>query len=121
MFPYLTNLSLSLVQGWRWSYIITGIMGVVATLLLLLIVREPARGAQSDPSDKKIEEEKETNFSRVDGERASQDSNVGVSSEVLVNGAPARIFDVVKSLIKPPVLCLAFAACLRHTGEFCLP
>uniref|UniRef100_A0A0P4WHA3 Major facilitator superfamily (MFS) profile domain-containing protein n=1 Tax=Scylla olivacea TaxID=85551 RepID=A0A0P4WHA3_SCYOL len=102
--------------GWRWSYIITGIGGVVATLLLLLVVREPPRGAQSEPGGNKREVEKETNFtegSRITGE------TVGVSSEVLVDeSTKSSLKDVVKSLFKPPVVCLAFAACLRHTAGF---
>ena len=89
----------------------------MATLLLLLVVREPPRGTQSDSGARKSEEEKETNFtegSRVAGE------TVGVSSEVLVDkSTKSSQKDVVKSLAKPPVLCLAFAACLRHTGKEC--
>lgn len=100
--------------GWRWSYIFTGIGGVVATVLLLVVVREPQRGAQNEAGAKK-KEVKETNFiedSRVTGQ------TVGVSSEALVDESKSSLKDVVKSLAKPPVLCLALAACLRHTAGF---
>ena len=37
------NVMISLV-GWRWAYAITGFVGIVIGILILLIVRDPVRG-----------------------------------------------------------------------------
>src|SRR5690606_38957269 len=37
--------------GWRWSFVALGAPGVVLALLVLLTIREPARGALDDPAD----------------------------------------------------------------------
>ncbi|XP_050708531.1 sphingosine-1-phosphate transporter SPNS2-like isoform X2 [Eriocheir sinensis] len=114
--------------GWRWSYIITGIMGVVATLLALIIIRDPPRGMQA-----KKEEEEEEKAGKKDeviggGEEGSVEGDVKTSSssasfppasssEALTDRKPG-FKEVLRSLLKPPVVCLAFAACLRHTAGF---
>ena len=42
----LSNMIIVMIStlGWRWAYIITGIVGVVAGVLVLLFVKDPVRG-----------------------------------------------------------------------------
>ncbi|XP_032786983.2 MFS-type efflux pump MSMEG_3705 isoform X2 [Daphnia magna] len=42
-------------QGWRWSFIIAGIPGIVIGFIILLTVKEPKRGQKNLPSTTKIE------------------------------------------------------------------
>src|SRR5690606_36103767 len=37
--------------GWRWTFVALGAPGIVLALLVLVTIREPARGALDDPSD----------------------------------------------------------------------
>ncbi|XP_046440533.1 protein spinster homolog 1-like isoform X2 [Daphnia pulex] len=42
-------------QGWRWSFIIAGIPGIVIGFIILLTVREPKRGEKNVPLTVKVE------------------------------------------------------------------
>lgn len=101
-------------------------MGVVATLLLFLLVQEPPRGGQfklkttSDEMEEKKTgdgnvEEKESDFSedvsKKEVSMTQSQTTEGLISENL------SIWAGIKSLLKPPVLILCLAACIRHTGE----
>jgi MFS family permease len=37
--------------GWRWTFVVLGLPGVVLSLLVWLTIREPVRGALDDPED----------------------------------------------------------------------
>ncbi|KAK4308786.1 hypothetical protein Pmani_019543 [Petrolisthes manimaculis] len=192
--------------GWRWSYIVTGIMGVVATLLLFLVVPEPTRGGRfklksntnddDDEMDEKnnkttttntneeemdeknnkttttttntndeemdeknnkttttttttthkdTEHNKETDCSKdssaspkdssasskdssaspKDSSTSSKDSSASpkdssassASSASSISDNPG-LLEGIKSLLKPPILVLCLAACIRHTAGF---
>lgn len=102
-------------------------MGVAATLLLFLLVQDPPRGGQfklktnsDEMEEKKTDdgsmEEKEADFSEVDSKKVvsmtHSQTKEGLITEKL------SLWAGIKSLLKPPVLILCLAACIRHTGEF---
>ncbi|KAK3851121.1 hypothetical protein Pcinc_042206, partial [Petrolisthes cinctipes] len=113
--------------------------GVVATLLLFLVVPEPPRGGQfklktnteeemDDKNNKttdKDTEQKETNCSKDnDSSNTEASNNKTVDSvtesntkEGLISDNPG-LLEGIKSLLKPPVLVLCLAACIRHTAGF---
>lgn len=108
-------------------------MGVLATVLLLLVVKEPSRGNQvelkpsTQPSygingvSKTYEvdsEDGETEFSKDENPKSVVTSPTGSRAREGLLGGESGPKEVAKSLLKPSVLMLAFAACLRHTGEF---
>lgn len=100
---------------------------MVATLLLFLLVQEPPRGGQFKLKTTSDEmEEKKTGDGNVEEKEAdfSEDvskKEVSVTQSQTTEGLISENLSIwagIKSLLKPPVLILCLAACIRHTGEF---
>ncbi|XP_037775569.1 protein spinster homolog 1-like [Penaeus monodon] len=116
-------------MGWRWSYIVTGGMGIVATLCLIFVVKEPQRNSQLESeyiADKQRKDDAEsenemcnTEFTRKTGDSDSVVASPtgSAASEGLVGGNTG-LKEVLKSLVRPAMMVLAFAACIRHTAGF---
>ncbi|XP_068243293.1 hexuronate transporter [Palaemon carinicauda] len=111
--------------GWRWSYILTGLLGVLATILLLF-VPEPLRNSQL--GDKYTENHLENaETCREDcqsptlseegspdnlGSPAKSESRVGLWS------GESGMKRVLKSLSALPMVIIICAAGIRHTAGF---
>ncbi|XP_042205827.1 protein spinster homolog 1-like [Homarus americanus] len=120
-------------MGWRWSYIVTGMMGVVATLLLFLVVKEPPRASQAEvtqqpPRITSINEfskvikadpaDIDTEFTKIYNSKNDVSSPTGSRLTEGLLGEESGPKAVVKALLQPAVLVLALAACIRHTAGF---
>nr|CAH0100929.1 unnamed protein product [Daphnia galeata] len=82
-------------QGWRWSFIIAGIPGIVIGFIILLTVREPKRGEKNVPSTVKVE------------------TSVGNSS----TSAKEKFKQMIK-LIRPSLLLLCIASSIRNAAGY---
>ncbi|XP_069956159.1 uncharacterized protein [Cherax quadricarinatus] len=106
-------------------------MGVLATLLLFLIVRDPTRASQAESKSGIQPTKPLRTISTISGD--SEDSDVeftdinGKNIVTSPTGSQAKEGllrrhsgpkDVAKALCKPPLLMLTFAACIRHTAGF---
>ncbi|XP_045589099.1 hexuronate transporter isoform X2 [Procambarus clarkii] len=119
-------------MGWRWSYIVTGMMGVVATLLFFLVVKEPPRSSQAEVrsvaqlADNPITTSKASGSDSEDSDTEMHNnvaksiamSPTGSQSKQGLLGGRSGPKEVAKALFKPPMLMLALAACIRHTAGF---
>ncbi|XP_069987687.1 protein spinster homolog 1 [Penaeus vannamei] len=116
-------------MGWRWSYIVTGGMGIVATLCLIFVVKEPKRNSlfeaeyiANKQGNGDAESENEicsTEFSRkTDGSDCAVTSPTGSAGREGLVGGQTGLKEVLKSLARPAMMMLAFAACIRHTAGF---
>lgn len=102
-------------------------MGIVATLCLIFVVKEPQRNSQLESeyiADKQRKDDAEsenemcnTEFTRKTGDSDSVVASPtgSAASEGLVGGNTG-LKEVLKSLVRPAMMVLAFAACIRHTG-----
>lgn len=119
-------------MGWRWSYIVTGMMGVVATLFFFLVVKEPPRSSQAEVrsvaqlADNPITTSKASGSDSEDSDTEMHNnvaksiamSPTGSQSKQGLLGGRSGPKEVAKALFKPPMLMLALAACIRHTAGF---
>ncbi|XP_064086730.1 protein spinster-like isoform X2 [Macrobrachium nipponense] len=113
--------------GWRWSYILTGLLGVLATILLLF-VPEPVRNSQLsgkyiEKHSEKPETCKEECLSTVTTPPAEEDLNdlaspTSSGSRLGLWSGDSGLKQVLKSLLTLPVIIIAVAAGTRHTAGF---
>lgn len=105
----------------------TGGMGIVATLCLIFVVKEPKRNSlfeaeyiANKQGNGDAESENEicsTEFSRkTDGSDCAVTSPTGSAGREGLVGGQTGLKEVLKSLARPAMMMLAFAACIRHTG-----
>jgi len=83
------------LQGWRWTWIISGIPGIVLAAVILITVREPVRSVD-DTADAQSEQTTET--------------QPGVSWQHTVG-------QVCKTFFQPSSLMLCLAGSIRNAGE----
>ncbi|XP_042883762.1 protein spinster homolog 1-like [Penaeus japonicus] len=113
-------------MGWRWSYIVTGGMGIVATLLLIIVVKEPERNSQfeskyiNDPNEKgdSVSENEMSHSVKTEDTESVVTSPTGSAAKEGLFGGKSGLSEVLRALVRPAMLMLAFAACLRHTAGF---
>ena len=81
-------------QGWRWSFIIAGIPGIILGLVILLTVREPRRGGANRPA--------------TNGESPTPINQPALSSK--------DKFRQMTKFIRPSILLLWLASSIRNAG-----
>lgn len=131
-------------MGWRWSYYISGLLGAVTILLLIVVVREPERNAMTLHREEaghedgdKFSQLAET-ASTVSGDRDSvstcerrdfeiqdpvstseKEGGKIASGENPPNVPSGQLAtDFCKAVTTPSLILLCVAASVRHTGGF---
>jgi len=99
---YITELNV-LNQGWKFSYFITGLPGILLAFVLILFLKEPER--------KTIEQKSSTNVT----EQINHTDNNNNSNQWF-----AKVLVSLKAMVtKPSVMLLVLSACVRHSASYC--
>lgn len=113
-------------MGWRWSYIVTAMMGVLATVLLFFI-KEPSRHdsleaqyISEDSEDQSRSPNKNTELTSPTESETEEDVVSPIRSKFsdgLWSGE-SGFKEVLKALFTLPMIVIAVAAGIRHTAGF---
>ncbi|CAK8673998.1 uncharacterized protein LOC143468815 isoform X3 [Clavelina lepadiformis] len=104
-------------QGWRWSYFLTGLPGLIMMALLITTVKEPQR---TDVVAKKASAEEgvlSENHPETDDHLLAESTNQVKQEKP--NGFATFCKALKLFVSNPAILMLLLAASVRHTASFC--
>ncbi|XP_018026800.1 protein spinster homolog 2 [Hyalella azteca] len=120
-------------MGWRWSYYISGMLGVLVLVYMLVVLEEPPRLGGPDDDKPSPHPAPLTDTTSIDSDTsyAMSDMQLPPRSPSVKDQAAqtkrrsvratlkaALSSDFVSAIIKPSYIFLCLAASIRHTGGF---
>ncbi|KAK7065848.1 hypothetical protein SK128_005206 [Halocaridina rubra] len=124
-------------KGWRWSYIVGGLMGILATMMLLN-VQEPTRKSQPAAKQKSLDNDIPSSASIEGSQTCHSELEIEEHPKTVMDKNPkirnpkgkcsqymdsiwkgdSGLKEVLKALCTPSMLVIALAAGVRHTAGF---
>ncbi|CAG7823077.1 unnamed protein product [Allacma fusca] len=99
-------------QGWRASFFVSGVPGILLAILFFFTTKDPERQHQgAGKSDWKDEPVGESNNDLVMDDNSQQ-----MYGTIKVEEKPSTVFTVLRN---PIILMLGAAACIRHSAGLC--